>query len=264
MDAVRRAERLELARELHDAAAHHITGIVIQAQAARLAAGPGPGRLAEALAGIEAAGSDALSSMRRVIGLLRDEDVDNGAGVAPGPGELSELVSRFAGRAGGGGPDVALQLPDGPAGRGWPPEVTTTVYRVVQEALTNVARHAAAARSVGVTLRHDQQGVTVTVTDDAPAGAPRFPHAGGYGLLGMGERVERLGGTLSAGPGARAGWTVTATLPLPGARPASGTAGPGQAAAGQNAGRPAAPRPAPARQRAAGPDAAELAAPGRA
>jgi signal transduction histidine kinase len=231
MDAVRRAERLELARELHDAAAHHITGIVIQAQAARLAAGPGPGRLAEALAGIEAAGSDALSSMRRVVGLLRDGDADDGAGVAPGPGELSELVSRFARRAGGAGPAVALQLPDGPPGPAWPPEVTTTVYRVVQEALTNIARHAAAARAVTVTLGRDQRGVTVTVTDDAPAGAPRFPHAGGYGLLGMRERVERLGGTLSAGPGPQAGWTVTAAVPLPAGQAARAAAA-GASAAG--------------------------------
>jgi signal transduction histidine kinase len=234
MDAVRRAERLKLARELHDAAAHHITGIVIQAQAARLAVGPGPGRLAEALAGIEAAGSDALGSMRRVIGLLRDEDTGDGAGLVPGPGELSELVSRFAGRA-AGGPVVALELPDGPADPGWPPVVTTTVYRVVQEALTNIARHAPGARSATVTIGHDQRAVTVAVTDDAvPAGPSPFPHASGYGLLGMRERVERLGGSLRAGPGARTGWTVTATLPLPGAR----TAAPGWAAAARAAARP--------------------------
>ncbi|HEU5419655.1 MAG TPA: histidine kinase [Streptosporangiaceae bacterium] len=256
LEAVRRAERLDLARELHDAAAHHITGIVIQAQAARLAAGQHPGRLADALAGIEAAGSDALGSLRRVIGLLRDEDGDDGAGVAPGPGELSELVSRFAARIPGGGCDVRLQLPDGPADSGWPPEVTTTVYRVVQEALTNIARHAPAARSVTVIVGHDQGAVSVQVTDDAPAaGAARFPHASGYGLLGMRERVERLGGELTAGPAAGAGWSVAATVPLPGGSTAAAArrgavtaaAPPGSAAAPAVAG-PA----APARQPAAG------------
>jgi signal transduction histidine kinase len=245
LEAVRQAERLELARELHDAAAHHITSIVIQAQAARLAANQQPGHqpgqlpgrladaLADALAGIETAGADALGSLRRVIGLLRDAGDDDASGVAPGPGELSELVSRFAARV-PGGPDVRLQLPDGPPGTAWPPELTATVYRVVQEALTNVARHAAGARSVTVTVAHDQRAVTVRVTDDGRGdGAARFPHASGYGLVGMRERVERLGGELIAGPGAgpgdwpgegpgtgsgrAAGWSVVAILPLPGA-----------------------------------------------
>ena len=95
--------------------------------------------------------------------------------------------------------------------------MATTVYRVVQESLTNIARHAGAAREVTVTLAHDQRAITVEVTDDAPAASsPRFPHAGGYGLVGMRERVEALGGTLSAGPRPAAGWSVLAALPAPG------------------------------------------------
>jgi signal transduction histidine kinase len=217
LDAARRGERLDLARELHDAAAHHITGIVIQAQAARIAARRNAGTLDGALAGIESAGADALASMRQVIGLLRDSGEPGGpgdaGGLTPGPEQLSDLVGRFAGR----GPAVRLRLPAGPAEPAWPPEVTTTVYRVVQESLTNVARHAGGAREVTVTLAHDQQAITVEVTDDAPlATSPRFPYAGGYGLVGMRERVEALGGTLSAGPRPAVGWSVLAALPVPG------------------------------------------------
>jgi signal transduction histidine kinase len=217
LDAVRRGERLDLARELHDTAAHHITGIVIQAQAARIAARRDAGALDRALGGIESAGTDALAAMRQVIGLLRDTGdaagAGDAAGLSPGPEQLSDLVERFAGR----GPAVQLRLPAAPAEPAWPPEVTTTVYRVVQESLTNVARHAGGAREVTVTLAHDQRAITVEVTDDAPAASsPRFPHAGGYGLVGMRERVEALGGTLSAGPRAAAGWSVLAALPAPG------------------------------------------------
>jgi signal transduction histidine kinase len=213
VETVRREERLELARELHDAAAHHITGIVLQAQAARITARKRPETLDDALAGIESAGTDALASMRRVIGLLRD--ADDAGGLTSGPQQLTELIARFAGR----GPEVRLRLPDGPADPTWPPEVTTTVCRVVQESLTNIRRHASGAREVTVALAHDRRNITVEVTDDAPpAGSHRFPHAGGYGLIGMRERVEALGGTLNAGPGAGTGWAVLATLPAPGTR----------------------------------------------
>ena len=211
IETVRRDERLELARELHDATAHHITGMVIQAQAARIAARRHADTLDSALAGIESVGTNALNSMRQVIGLLRD--ADDAGGLTPGPEQLTDLVDRFAGR----GPSVQLRLPDGPADPTWPPEVTATVYRVVSEALTNITRHAPDAREVTVTLAHDQQAITVEIIDDAPpAGSPRFPHTSGYGLVGMRERLEALGGTLSAGPGHGAGWSVLATLPAPG------------------------------------------------
>jgi signal transduction histidine kinase len=210
VETVRRAERLELARELHDAAAHHLTGIVIQAQAARIAARASAEALDTALAGIESGGAEALAAMRQVIGLLRDtQDTD---GLTPGPPQLTDLVQSFGTGAGPG--NARLDLPDGPADPAWPPELTSTLYRVVQEALTNITRHAPGARAVVVTLAHDEQAITVEITDDAPAPAARFPHASGYGLIGLRERVEALGGNLSAGA-KNEGWSVRATLPGP-------------------------------------------------
>jgi signal transduction histidine kinase len=211
-ERVRQDERLELARELHDVVAHHITGIVVQAQAAQLVVGRHPEKLDGAFAGIEAAGSDALAAMRRVVGLLRD--ADDAAPATPGPERLSELVERFD----RDGPTVALSTPeDDPA---WPPEVTSTVYRVVQESLTNISRHAPHAKSVTVSVEpHDVGGdrgtVTVEVVDDAAQVAGRYRGRAGYGLIGMRERVETLGGTLRAGPRPGAGWSVVATLPVP-------------------------------------------------
>jgi signal transduction histidine kinase len=205
VDRVRRDERLELARELHDVVAHHVTGIVVQAQGAQIVARRHPERLDGSLAGIEAAGSEALAAMRRVVGLLRD--TGDAAPATPGPERLDELVRRFEGR----GRAVRLRLPHGDED-GWAPEVTSTVYRVVQESLTNISRHAPDARTVTVDVARGADGVTVEVTDDAPRGAG-VRHRGGYGLVGMRERVEALGGELRAGPRPGGGWSVLATLP---------------------------------------------------
>ncbi|MGP3965034.1 sensor histidine kinase [Nonomuraea sp. 3N208] len=203
---VRRHERLQLARELHDVVAHHVTGIVLQAQAAQVLARKQPQRLDGSLSGIEAAGSDALAATRRLVGLLRE------AGDPPTPGQesLADLVERFD------GPAVHLRLPDDdddePA---WPPEVASTVYRVVQESLTNVSRHAPHARSVQVTVTRQHDAVTVVIADDGPPASASPYRPCGFGLLGMRERLEALGGTLHAGPRPGNGWSVLATLPLP-------------------------------------------------
>lgn len=211
LDAVRRHERLELARDLHDVVAHHVAGIVVQAQAAQLVAAKNSAPLDGTLAEIESAGNDALAAMRRVVSLLRDGDDPGGA--RHGSGQLRELVDRFAGR----GPAVRLRLPDADQPP-WPPEVATTVYRVVQEALTNVVLHAPGATNVTVNVDTGPSGVTVEVSNDAPAGsagASWFNPSGGNGLVGMRERVEALGGTLRAEPGPDGGWEVRAELPLP-------------------------------------------------
>ncbi|MFC0003779.1 sensor histidine kinase [Micromonospora siamensis] len=208
VEQVRRAERLELARELHDVAAHHLTGIVLQAQVAPLVARRDPDRLPTSLADIEAAGSDALAAMRRVVGILREPG--DGPGSA-GPEPLRDLVARFE------APGRVVRLRQSPPDPAWPPDVTGTVYRIVRESLTNVARHAPAARSVSVVVAEEGPVVTVEVTDDAAPAAG--PARDGYGLVGMRERVTALGGTLRAGPRPGAGWSVAATLPLPGRAP---------------------------------------------
>ncbi|NUW31894.1 ATP-binding protein [Nonomuraea sp. SMC257] len=224
-ERVRRDERLRLARELHDVVAHHVTSVVLQTQAARLVARRSPDRVDACLAGIEAAGSDALAGARRVVGLLRDDTPSpEPAAHTPAADRLGELVRRFT------GPPVRLHLPEGEPG--WPPEVAATVHRIVQESLTNVSRHAPRARAVSVTVTEDHDTITVEVTDDAPpaparrlrlggagAGAGGGPRGGGYGLIGMRERLDALGGTLTAGPRpGNAGWAVRATLPVPGRR----------------------------------------------
>jgi signal transduction histidine kinase len=206
-EAVRREERLTLARELHDVVAHHITGIVLSAQAARIIGQDNPCELDQVLDEIEAAGTGALTAMRRVVTMLRDPD--DAAATSPGPGELADLVQRFDGY----GPSVRLHLAADQ--QTWPPEVAATVYRIVQESLTNIARHAARARSADISVIQDQKEITVQVTDDAPPGPSRLPHRGGHGLAGMRERVTALGGTLRAGPQPGSGWLIHATLPVP-------------------------------------------------
>ncbi|WP_207782134.1 sensor histidine kinase [Phytoactinopolyspora limicola] len=210
-DDVRRAERLDVARELHDVVAHHITGVLIQAQAARTIARRDPEQAMDVLTGIETASSDALAAMRRVVGLLRDAD---GAPIEPtGAERLDTLVDHFRSQ----GLAVQLDLIDDDSD--WPPEVRSTVYRTVREALTNTLRHASQARSVTVTVGQEQQAVTVEVVDDGPPVQARTHHRGGYGLIGMRERVETLGGTLHAGPRSGAGWAVHATVPLSARKP---------------------------------------------
>lgn len=208
VEAVRRDERLTIARELHDVVAHHVTGIVVQAQAAQLVARRDPVRAGESLAGIEAAGAEALAAVRRVVGVLRADDDTSTWGVSPAPERIADLVERFE-RV---GPPVHLELPAHEPH--WPAEVTGAVHRVVQESLTNVARHATHARTVTVALSEVDGTVTVRVADDG-AGGPPDVHSG-YGIVGMRERVEALGGTLSAGPSPGGGWQVRGTLPLPG------------------------------------------------
>jgi signal transduction histidine kinase len=203
LDEVRRDERLDLARELHDLAAHHLTGLILQAQAARIVARKDAGRLDDSLADIEGAGTDALNAMRRVVGLLRDSA--DAAPMLPGPPSPAELVRDFAARP--GAPAVRASLDDAELS----PAVAGTVHRIVQEALTNVVRHAPLARTVTVEVRIANDEVHVSVADDGPAASPA---RGGYGLIGMTERVTALGGETAAGPDDDGGWQVRARVPL--------------------------------------------------
>lgn len=216
-DAARRDERLELARELHDLVAHHVTGIVVQAQAAQVVADRDPAAAGAALERIEGAGKEALDAMRRLVGSLRDDDGTPGAAPTAPPVGLAGLDDLAATSTGTGLP-VHLVVADD-ARIGASTTVAASAHRIVQESLTNARRHAVDATGVAVDVRRDGADLVVTVTDDGrhPVGGPR-PDRPGYGLVGMTERAHALGGTLVAGPVAPPahGWAVQARLPLDG------------------------------------------------
>jgi len=209
-----RAERLAMAADLHDFVAHHVTGILVQTQVAQLLASTDPERLAEILKDVEHSATEALASMRRTVGLMR-ETPEAGTTDRNPAGDLAalpELVECFSGPV---GPKAALRrdpsVPDG-----LPHEVQAAAYRVVQEALTNVRRHAADAAEVTVGLAYDSRALEVTVRDDGRGGTrlPQAARGGGFGLVGLTERVTALGGELRTGPRPdRRGWEVTAILP---------------------------------------------------
>jgi signal transduction histidine kinase len=214
--AAQQRERVSLARELHDVVAHHIGGMVVQAQAAQAVAGTDPGAAARVLPAIEGAGTDALSAMRRMVAALRDSGPDGAAsGVS-----LSRTVDRTADLtadlhavtatpAGGTPVRLAVELTE-PV----PAEVATSVLRLVQESVTNARRHAAAAQEIAVLVRTEGGIVQVLVHDDGrPAWEPKG-YGGGYGLVGMRERVQLLGGRFTAGRAPGGGWQVAADVPL--------------------------------------------------
>ncbi|MES5819866.1 histidine kinase [Streptomyces sp. RG80] len=213
---IRRAERLAMAADLHDFVAHHVTGILVQTQVAQLLVTTEPERLTGTLKDIEHAAVEALASMRRTVGLLREASESGTADRRP-RGDLAELPDLVAGFGGPVGPDVELRrapsVPDG-----LPHEVQAAAYRVVQEALTNVRRHAADATEVTVDLDHDGRTLEVTVRDDGRGGTrlPQAARGGGFGLVGLTERVTALGGELRTGPRRdQRGWEVSALLPAP-------------------------------------------------
>jgi signal transduction histidine kinase len=210
LDAVRSEQRAEFARDLHDFIAHHVTGIVVQAQGAKFVAEQDPKRVLLALEQIEQAGAETMASMRRMVALLRDPQSKPDAPLAPvaGLADLPALLTQF--NAVDGGPLARLHL-DGPQD-GLPVEVSTSAYRVVMEALTNVRQHAAGARVADVWIRRTGTWLLVRVANDGgPAPARDRP---GYGLVGLTERVRAAGGHLTSGPGIEGGWVVDAAFPL--------------------------------------------------
>jgi signal transduction histidine kinase len=212
--AVRTEQRAEFARDLHDFIAHHVTGIVVRAQGAQLVVRSDPGQTIAALEEIERAGAETMASMRRMVGVLRAMGEGAGAPVAPlqGIAALEEMVEKFSAA---GGPATRLRV-EGPLDD-VPVEIDSSVYRVVMEALTNVRRHATDATSVEVVVRGTGHSVRVQVTDDgrtATAGRREGDPRGGFGLLGLSERVRTLGGRVEAGPGPDGGWVLEAELPL--------------------------------------------------
>ncbi len=202
-------ERGRIARELHDVVAHNVSMMVVQAGAAdRVLEGDQPD-VRHALRAISNTGRETIDQMRLLLGVLRRED-DPALGPQPGLRDLPALV-RNVSRT-----DVHVDLHVEGSPVPLPPGVDLSAYRIVQEALTNVHKHARPA-TAAVTVRYGADGVEVEVRDD---GRARVPDGGsGNGLIGMRERVAMLGGQLDAGPGAAGGFTVRARLPI--SRPAT-------------------------------------------
>jgi signal transduction histidine kinase len=208
--------RAQLARELHDVVAHHMSLIAVQAETAPYRHPDVTEPVRDEFAAISATARDALTEMRRLLGVLRrEEPASPPLAPQPGMGDLADLVdgARRAGLV------VRLSMMDG-AADGVPATVGLCVYRVVQESLSNAGRHAAGA-AVTVTLEREGDRLRLSVHNGLSR--PDGPRSGrGHGLAGMRERVALLGGSLSAGPDATGGFAVVATFPL--ADAASGAA----------------------------------------
>ncbi|GGS21953.1 hypothetical protein GCM10010252_71590 [Streptomyces aureoverticillatus] len=207
------AERERLARDLHDAAGHHLTAVAVQGAAALRLADSHPELAAEALAAGAATGRDVLDSLGRLVAVVGDEQADGRAPHESVP-HLCAGLERL-------GLPVTRTTEGRP--RPLPGDTSVAAYRVVQESLTNAMRYAAGA-PVAVRLCYGDGELTVTVVNESPAaglsvdgGAPLG--GSGRGLVGMRERVEGVGGAVRAGPTGSGGWGVEAVLPIPGARP---------------------------------------------
>ncbi len=212
-------ERNRIARELHDVVAHHMSVISIQAQVAPHLVQDPPDELKENLAGIRQNAVEALTELRRVLDVLRSEhpaadaDPADGSGRAPHApqptlGRLEALVENT--RAAG----LTVTTEVTGARRPLPPGVELSAYRIVQEALSNVLRHAPGA-TAHVTLAYGPGALRVEVVNTAPTREPPPSAGAGHGLLGMRERAVMLGGTLTAGPWSGRGYRVEARLPVP-------------------------------------------------
>ncbi len=201
------AERNRIARELHDIIAHSLSVIVVQAEGGKAIAAKRPERAPEVLATIAETSREALEEMRRMVGLLRsDPGEDDGAGYVPQPGvdDIAELVRKTSDTA-----EISTF--------GTPPPVTTpavglTAYRIVQESLTNVLKHAGPAARARVTIAYTADSIEIEVADDG-RGAAVTPDGVGHGLQGMHERVAMHGGELTAQPRPGGGFVVRASLP---------------------------------------------------
>jgi signal transduction histidine kinase len=221
-------ERMRIARELHDVVSHTIGVISVQAGVAAHLLHRRPDKAADSLAAIRQASDEALGELHAMLGVLRGGEGRGGAApLSPAPGldELDALVAQAA----GAGVEVRVSLEGRP--RRLPAAVDLAAYRVVQESLTNVVRHAAASRAE-VTVTHDDDRVVVEVVDDGDGDGNGVESAsgrqltdsdrqdrrsgGGQGILGMRERARALGGSLEAGPRPGGGFRVRASLPVAG------------------------------------------------
>lgn len=205
--------RTEIARELHDVVAHSLSVIIVQADGGKALARRQPEAAAEVLDTISETGREALSEMRRIVGVLRaDPDAPEAADYRPAPGlsEIATMVEKAGER---------VQLFVTGTQPAVSPALGVTAYRVVQEGLTNFLKHAGPMAQARVTLIYQPAAITIEVADDGQGAHSKPLHDGpGYGLQGMSERVTAMGGKMSARPGKRGGWVLRAWLPLASAR----------------------------------------------
>jgi signal transduction histidine kinase len=203
-----RGERARIARELHDVVAHHISMIAVQAETARLTTPGMPPIGARSLGAIGDTARAALTEMRRLLGVLREDAELDGPELAPQPslGQLNRLLDQTRDASGSAARLILSGRP-----RGLDPGVELAAYRIVQEALTNARRHAPGA-AVDVELHYGAQAVSLRVRDNGP-GPTAAAMAGGHGLTGMRERAAAVGGHLRTGPATGGGFLVEATLP---------------------------------------------------
>jgi signal transduction histidine kinase len=206
IEQARQSERLDLARELHDVVGHHVTGIVVLAQATRFSGARDDARSEWALAQIEAAGLQTLKSVRRLVGLLR---TDTAVALPP-----LDDVARIIDDLRGSHPSTELIIDPDLRASPLPAELWLTLQRLVQEAATNVRRHGDPTAPVVVSIRHAGHVVTLTVENRMLPGAVGT----GYGLVGMQERVTALNGSFFARPDGQGRWVVRVELPLDGSR----------------------------------------------
>lgn len=205
-------ERTRIARELHDIVAHSVTGMVIQAAAARRSLDRSPADAALALDRIETAGRSTMNELRNVLGVLR-RNHDQTSTLRPGLAGLSDLVASSSDLP----THLSIEGLDPWTLEASDPGLDVTTYRLVQEALTNVRRHAGEVTQVDIEVRRIDDELIVKVTDDGTGvEAPSTP---GYGLIGMRERVDTVGGTLRSGPFGSRGWQLSARVPIAAAEP---------------------------------------------
>ena len=200
-------ERARIARELHDIVAHSVSLMVLQAGAARQALDRQPDKAREPLLSVEATGRSAMSDLRRLVAMLRQPEDEDQLAPQPSLRHLSLLVAQM--REAG----LVIDVDDTCRQDGIPPGVDLSAYRIAQEALTNVIKHASAAH-VSLKVRCDGAAVEVTVEDDGRGPAADGSVVGGHGLIGMRERVNLFGGHLEAGARAGGGFRVFAHLPF--------------------------------------------------
>lgn len=211
------AERQRIAREMHDVVAHSLSVIVVQADGGRYAAEHDPDAANRSLETIATTGRQALTEMRRLLGLLRSGDGLDPVVPQPGVMQVDELVAAVE----ASGLSVTLAVEGSPTSID--PGTGLTVYRIVQEGLTNTIKHGGPQAAARVRVAYGAEEIRVEVVDDGRGAASNQPTAGpaetvGHGLVGMRERVELHGGSLVAGPAAGGGFEVRATLPRMGTR----------------------------------------------